>query len=254
MIIDCHGHCSIDGSCWPSVDDVIAGMDLYGIDQTCCSAPVTSGEASPAIFQQYNDLVLASMTKYPSRILGYCFVNPGYGIAALEEMERCILKNGMIGLKLYHQYKIDEPVQFPLIERCVEWGVPILMHAGYLTTQELRERQPRLSTAMDFAQAAKRFPEAMLICAHIGGGGDWERQIKGLRMAPSVYLDTSGSVIDAGMIERCVRDLGADRLLFACDGSVERGLGKILEAHITPRQRRGILAEHFQKILERRQV
>jgi predicted TIM-barrel fold metal-dependent hydrolase len=158
----------------------------------------------------------------------------------------------MIGVKLYHQYKISEPVQFPLIERCVALGVPILMHAGYPATPELRERQPRLSTGEDFEDVAKRYPEAMLICGHIGGGGDWERQLKGLRGAPSVFVDTSGSVIDAGIIERSVRELGAERLLFACDGSMERGLGKILDADITPRQRRVIFAENFLGILGRR--
>jgi len=92
----------------------------------------------------------------------------------------------------------------------------------------------------------------MLICAHIGGGGDWEWQVKTLREAPSVYLDTSGSVIDQGMIERAVRDLGAGRLLFATDMNLCRGVGKLLDARITAAQRRRIFGENFLKILARR--
>jgi len=252
VIVDCHGHCSVDGSCWVSADDLVKGMDLYGIDVTCCSAPITSGEASPSLVRQTNDLVLASMKRHPDRIWGYCFVNPGFGEDSLREMERCVLGEGMIGVKLYHQYKIDDPVQFPVIERCIEWNVPILMHAGFPSAPELRERQPRLSRASDFVNAAHRYPEALLICAHIGGGGDWERQLKGLREAPSVYLDTGGSVIDAGMIERCVRELGAERLLFACDGNAARGLGKILDAKLSRRQREAILGRNALKLLERR--
>ena len=105
---------------------------------------------------------------------------------------------------------------------------------------------------MHFAGAARRYPEAMLICAHIGGGGDWERQLKGLREAPSVFVDTGGSVIDAGMLERCVRELGIDRLLFACDGSMERGLGKILDAGLTEAQRAKLYSANFLNILARR--
>ena len=254
MIIDCHGHCSIDGSYFMSADDTVRSMDLYGVDRICCSAPITEDEAVPGLVRKHNDLILGSMRKHPTRILGMCFVNPGYFREAQDEITRCVVDNGMTGVKLYHQYCINEPVQFPVIERCIELGVPILMHAGYPAAPELRQQQPRLSTGAHFADVAKRYPEAMLICGHIGGGGDWERQLKALREAPSVFLDTSGSVIDAGMIERCVRELGIDRLLFACDGSMERGLGKIVDATLTKSQRTKLYSANFLRILARRAI
>lgn len=252
MIIDCHGHCSIDGSYSLSADDTVRSLDLYGIDKICCSAPITSGEATPALVRKRNDLILASMRKYPDRIMGMCFVNPGNSPETQDEITRCVVDHGMAGIKLYNQYFINEPVQYPVIERCIELGVPILMHAGYPAAPELRESQPRISTGAHFADIAKRYPEAMFICGHIGGGGDWERQLKGLREAPTVYLDTSGSVIDAGMLERCVRELGIDRLLFACDGSMERGLGKIADADFTKDQRTRLFSTNFLRILSRR--
>ena len=212
MIIDCHGHCSIDGSYALSADDMVRSLDLYGIDQICCSAPISYGEATPELTRQRNDLILASMKKYPDRILGMCYINPGYFREAQDEITRCVVDNGMVGVKMYHQYCINEPVQFPVVERCIELGVPILMHAGYPAAPELRERQPRISTGPHFADIGNRYPEAMFICGHIGGGGDWERQLKGLREAPSVFLDTRGSVIEAGRIERCVRELGIEAI------------------------------------------
>ena len=254
MIIDCHGHCSVDGSYHLSAADTVKGMDMFGIDKTCCSAPISYGEATPDLARKRNDLILGAMKKYPDRILGQCFVNPGYFKETQDEITRCVVDGGMIGIKLYHQYKINEPVMFPLIERCIELGISILMHAGYPAAVELKARQPRISIGDYFTDVARRYPEAMLICGHIGGGGDWERQLKGLRAAPSVYADTSGSVIDAGMIERCVRDLGAERLLFACDCSVARGVGKMLDADITERQRRMIFGENFLRILARRKI
>ena len=71
---------------------------------------------------------------------------------------------------------------------------------------------------------------------------------------PSIYLDTSGSVMDAGMIERCVRDFGDDRLLFATDMTMEGGVGKILDAELTDEQRERIFWRNFQGILDRRNV
>ena len=70
-----------------------------------------------------------------------------------------------------------------------------------------------MADAADFVRAAHLYPECMLIEAHIGGGGDWEWSIRQLRDAPSVYLDTSGSIIDERMIEMCVEELGAERAL-----------------------------------------
>jgi predicted TIM-barrel fold metal-dependent hydrolase len=110
--------------------------------------------------------------------------------------------------------------------------VPILVHAGYPAAPELLQAQPNIATGEHFAEISRRYPEAIFICAHIGGGGDWERQIKGLREAQTVYVDIGGSVADSGMVDRCVRELGVERVLFACDGSMERGLGKIMDANL----------------------
>lgn len=253
-IIDCHGHCSVDGSYSLSADETVESLDLYGIDRICCSAPITQGTSPPEAVSARNDLILGAMRKYPDRIMGQCFLIPGHARHMQDEITRCIVDNGMIGVKLYHQHKITDPVQFPMIERCIELGVPILVHAGYPAAPELRESQPNIATGEHFAEIARRYPEALFICAHIGGGGDWERQIKGLREAPTVYVDTAGSVADSGMIERCVRELGVERVLFACDGSMERGLGKMRDADLTDEQRRMIYSENFLKILARRKI
>ena len=72
----------------------------------------------------------------------------------------------------------------------------------------------------------------MLICAHVCGGGDWEWTIKALRGTPSVFLDLSGSVTDAGVVEMAAKVLGVDRLLFGCDMSMTAGIGRIRAAEL----------------------
>ena len=69
-----------------------------------------------------------------------------------------------------------------------------------------------------------------------------------------MFLDTSGSVIDQGMVERCVRDLGVQRLLFGTDMNLARGVGKLLDARMTERQRERIFGLNFSKLLRRRRV
>jgi predicted TIM-barrel fold metal-dependent hydrolase len=92
----------------------------------------------------------------------------------------------------------------------------------------------------------------MIICAHVCGGGDWEWTIKALRNAPTVYLDTSGSVPDEGVLEMAVQTLGALRLLFACDLSMTASVGRIRSADLKPDDRAAILGGNFRRILERR--
>ncbi len=109
---------------------------------------------------------------------------------------------GFIGVKLYNEYWANEPVLFPLVEACIELRVPILHHAGH--TMWLAAAQPKISDGSHFSSLARRYPEAMIICAHICGGGDWEWALKHLRDAPTVYLDTAGSVIDEWMVDKAV--------------------------------------------------
>jgi hypothetical protein len=237
---------------WDNNDCIIEAADRLGLDQLCVSIPVTRGMPTMTEVRACNDDVLHAMRRYPGRILGYCYICPGH-TESLGEIDRC-LDEGMIGVKLYNQYKIWDPAVHPTIEKAIKERVPILEHAGYPTTPEHWKAQPNMSHAGDFVRVARLYPEAMLIEAHIGGGGDWEWAIKQLRQAPSVYLDTSGSVIDAGMVEMAASELGVERLLFGTDMTMEGGVGKILGADVTASGKEQIFWKNMRKILDRREV
>jgi predicted TIM-barrel fold metal-dependent hydrolase len=256
MVIDCHMHIrgNADGSLDRSYcDGTMEAGDLLGIDVFCISDINLRGPLRYEDFHASNDRVKAAVEAYPGRYLGYCFVNPG-DKRALEEVRQRVKDEGFIGIKLYNQYPIDDPVHEPLIELATEWQIPILMHAGYATDPATRARQPNISNARHFVNVAERYPDAILIEAHIGGGGDWEWCIKHLREAPSVYFDTSGSVIDEWVVDTCIKELGVDRMLFATDMTMEGGVGKILDADLTEEERTRVLGDNFQAILDRRSV
>lgn len=237
---------------WSRVDALIEAAEAMGIEKLCCSKPVTGGKnASIEEVREANDSILAAMKRHPDRIAGYCFVQPGNGPQALDEIERC-LDAGMIGVKLYNQFKYSDPIVFPVAERCVERRIPLLGHSGHVTDARTQAAQPRISDSLDFCALATRYPELMLILGHINGGGDWEWSIKALRDCPSVYLDTSGSVLEDDTIGLCVRELGAGRVLFATDMTVEGCVGKILSAKLTDEQREAIFWRNLQSILDRR--
>ena len=253
MRIDFHSHV------WPKdgqldtdhCERLIRAADKLGIDRMCCSCPITRGMPEPDQIRQANDCVLEAMKRHPERILGQCFVVPGWHRESLAEIDRC-LDRGMIGIKLYHHYFVNDPVVFPIIEKAIQEGIPVLVHAGHVTDSESRRQQPTISDGVHFADLARRYPEAMLVMGHIGGGGDYEWSLQAIVDSPSVYADTSGSVIDEGMIEYAVELLGVERLLFGCDLSQEAGVGKILGADLSEAQREAIFWGNGQALLSRR--
>lgn len=255
---DVHNHVFLSGrrgnGDWADVDQLIEAAEILGIERLYCSRPITAGlMANSEAVRDVNDSVLAAMRRHPRQIFGYCFVQPGNGAEALAEIDRC-LDAGMVGIKLYNQFKYTDPAIFPIAEKCIERGIPFLGHSAFLTDPRTLALQPKTSHALDFCALATRYPELILIMGHVNGGGDWEWAIKGLRECPNVFLDTSGSVLEEGTIESCVRQLGHQRVLFATDATMEGCVGKMLSAEITATQREDIFWRNFQRILERRRA
>jgi len=247
--LDAHNH----------VDD--GNYSPENIDKSCERLGITRAAVSSIFGKNVkdiragNDIVLSAMKAFPNRILGQCFINPGFAKESLEEIDRCV-DQGMVMLgELYDAYKINDPVYYPIIERCIKHKIPLMLHGvttlgnwrpGYLPTNP-----PNSSVPEDYVDIGKRYPEAMIICGHIGGGGNWEYMCRVLKKAPSIYLDTSGSVSDEGMIDMAVKYLGVDRLLFATDINYETGVGKIMWADVTESDRKKIFFDNFNNLLRK---
>ncbi|NPV48757.1 MAG: amidohydrolase [Armatimonadetes bacterium] len=254
MVIDAHAHVSWPGgtsseeTSWALDQAQIDAGDALGIDVFVCSC-LAPRPSTPESFRAANDRMLAAIQRWPGRVWGYCYVNPGYSREALAEIERCLAHDDVVGVKLYNEYFFDDPVLRPVIEKCIELDVPILEHQGRCT--DPLPGQPYISDAGHMARVAREYPEAKLIVGHIGGGGDWEWVIKATAEAPTLYADTSGSVVDEGLIEAAVARIGADRLLFACDGSHSAGVGKLRGARISEADRQAIASGNFLRLLGR---
>lgn len=251
-VIDCHAHLRHHSSQNWQEDDrkLVEAADILGIDQLCCSMLTPRRPATAEGFRECNNWVWEAMQQLPDRVLGYCYVNPGSAKDALDEIRRCVEERGFIGIKLYNEHKCTEPIVFPVIELSIELKIPVLHHAGHINYA--LEDQPHISDAGDLAELAGRYPEAILICGHVCGGGDWEWTIKALRHSPNVFLDTSGSVTDDGVMELAVKLLGADRLLFGCDMSLTAGVGRFRAAQLTADVKEQVMGGNMQRLLAKR--
>jgi hypothetical protein len=252
--IDAHEHVGLGAS----FEDQLNIADRLNIGTLVVSRPISAGngtEATPDEFKKCNDTVLQAMKKYPDRYMGLFFLNPVYGKESLDEIRRCT-DQGMIGLKVYNQVKINDPLFYPIIEKLIDLKMIILMHAhcgigvGGKRTK-YGNTQPNASVPEDFVEAAKRYPEAMIQYAHTGGGGDWEYACKAISDYPNIYVDTSGSNNEGNMIDFALRYLGEDRLFFGTDGSYYQGVGTILSSKLNDVQRKKIFFENFNNILRK---
>ncbi len=252
--IDAHEHVGLGGT----VDDQLKMADRLGIEKMVISKPVTVESrtaVTPEEFRKGNDLVLEAMKQHPDRYLGLVHINPYFPKESLEEIRRCT-DRGMAGLKVYYQVKINDPLFFPIIEKAIDLKMILLVHShcgigvgGRLT--QYGNIQPNASVPEDFADAARRYPEAMFQYAHLGGGGDWEYALKTIRDFPNIYADTSGSNNEAGIVDYACRMLGEDRLFFGTDSSYYQGVGAILSSGLNDAQRKKIFFTNFNEILRK---
>lgn len=251
--IDAHEHVNLYHG-GPEVQ--IDFADRLGIDKLIISRPVVTGKGTPEEFRESNDLVLKAMKQYPERIMGQLTLNPTYQKESLEEIKRCT-DLGMVGIKVYFQVKISDPLFYPIIEKSIDLKMMILMHAncqlgmaGYRMKYDTN-LNPNTSIPEDFVDIAVRYPEAMFQYAHIGGGGDWEYACKAFKDYPNIYVDTSGSNNEADMIDFAMKYLGEDRLFFGTDSSYYQGVGNILASNLNESQKKKVFFENYNTILRK---
>ncbi len=236
-----------------NADRTMAAMERFGIDLTAMSLPVnTIKRCPPEVFISANNLIYDGVKRYPGKVVGMAYVHPGYTKEALFEIDRCVQDLGFVGVKLYYDYTMDDPVYRPIIEKCIDLDIPILQHSMRFMDPPNRIRQPLASDGYHMARAAREYPEATFVMGHFTIA-EWEWSLKAIKDCPNVYTDMSGSVFDRPQMEKAVEMLGADRILFGTDGSPSACAGKLMGAEIDIEDKKKILrGDAFKRFLNRK--
>lgn len=179
---------------------------------------------SPADVSQGNDVMADMADAEPASIRWFAAVNPNHTAHALAEIERCTAR-GAIGIKLLASRRADDPLLDPICDLAAAKQLPVLHHIWQHRTREWPNQE--ISDGRDLGRLAERHPKARFILAHLGGGGDWAHTLPAVQDIPNIYPDLSGSGVDRGMLDAAVETLGARRLLWACDITIETGLAKL---------------------------
>jgi predicted TIM-barrel fold metal-dependent hydrolase len=167
---------------------------------------------------------MLALQRADQRIRTYVTVNPNDGRHAAAEIDRCA-RNGAVGVKLAASRRADDPLVDDVAAMARERGFPILHHIWQHRRQDWPGQEA--SDGVELGRLAARHPAVAFILAHIGGGGDYAHTFPAVRELPNVYLDLSGSGVDRGMLDDAIAAVGAKRLLWGCDLTMETGLAKL---------------------------
>jgi uncharacterized protein len=233
-LIDAHAHFYHQASGradWQRVNAArMRAGDAMGVTYHVVSILGSYGHTSPTYFPSPADLTHGNRDMWtmaqadPERVRWYVAVNPNHTEHALAEITRGVA-NGAVGVKLLASRRADDPLNDPICELAAEHKLPILHHIWQHRTREWSNQE--ISDGADLARLAARHPRVAFILAHLGGGGDWAHTMPAVRDTPNVHPDLSGSGVDRGMIDVALATLGARRVLWACDLTMETGLAKL---------------------------
>lgn len=228
-------------------EHLLAAAERLGIERLCVYMGMSwAHEPAPEEFRKQNDEVLSVVEKFPNKVLGFVYLSPQHLDASLAELERCVARGPMVGVKLWIAGRCNAPELDPIIRRAAELKAVIFQHTWF----NLKGNKPGESTPEDFAQLAGRHPDVPLICGHTGG--DWELGLQAVRHLKNVYVDLAGSDPVAGFTEMAVRELGPERVIYGSDAggrSFASQLGKVLGAAIPDAQKQLILCENLRRLL-----
>ena len=208
----------------------LAAGDRIGITYHVASILGSYGHTSPTYFPspadvtQGNDAMAQLAADEASRVRWFVTVNPNHTEHAVAEIRRGVERDA-IGVKLLASRRADDPLLDPVCQLAGDLGLPVLHHIWQHRTREWPNQE--ISDGRDLARLAARHPGVSFILAHLGGGGDWAHTLPAVSEVPNIYPDLSGSGVDRGMLDAALDALGAQRLLWACDLTMETGLAKL---------------------------
>ena len=247
-IADCHGHFGVQPD-FPghkgSAEEMVQVMDLLNIEILAITSTLACYNDCP----RGNAEVAEVLKKYPRRFLGYITVNPNPAGEALCELERWSAFHRPPLIKLHpdlHKYPVQGPNYVPVWDYANQTGAIVLVH----TWDSDSNCGPLL-----LAPIAKQFPKARIILGHSGVTiRGYEQSFEAAKAAANLFLDISGSQSHRTIIERAVKRVGSNRILFGSDMpflEAAVSLGRVLSARIRDEEKERILRFNFLELLER---
>jgi predicted TIM-barrel fold metal-dependent hydrolase len=188
----------------------IAFLDQFGIGQ-CALMPGHSYSAPRGLadVRAINDGLYAYSALAPERFPAvFGTLDPRHGLANVAEVER-LAEMGFRGLSWHHRFQglpMDHPVMFAILEAMAAQGMAVLAHCYASGDFESPWRLRRL---------AERFPETPFFALDaMTSPENLDQLIAVAEALDNVHIDLTSTLLGSRGVERAVRRVGAERLVF----------------------------------------
>jgi len=237
-----------------TAEELLASMDEAGID---LSVVLNAGWVSQELCVETNDYILDSVSRYPTRLVGFCAIQPRAGDAAIAEIERCAkagakgigeLRSDVQGFAL-----TDKATMKPLVDAVLKHDLIFLTHSSEPVGHEYSGKG---SITPDILYSfITAFPNLKLVCAHWGGGLPFYALMPEVGKAlAKVFFDTAATVFlyKSEIFEQVSRIIGSDKILFGTDYPLmhqNRVIAQVQSAQLPKKDKAKILGANAQKLL-----
>ncbi len=174
-----------------SGDMIVKDMDAARIDKSVL-LPVDWGLARylgelKLSIEDINRIYADAVKKHPERLITFVGIDPRRNGAA-ELVGRFLGEWGMKGIKFHTAagFYPNDKVCYPIYEKALEYGVPVLFHTG----EVLKPLYFKYCQPIYIQEVAMDFPDLPIILAH--AGGCWYSEAVAIcNSTTNVYLDVS---------------------------------------------------------------
>lgn len=205
--------------------ELFANEDLAGIEYAVVMPNPTVKPDNRALYETAH---------HERRAILCCQVNPNDGESALAEIRQSATDWGMRVLKIMpaiYQVRMTSPLATSLVSLARELGMVVNIHSG-----------SEISHPLGIGAIAHRFPDVTFLMDHMGYREWTSDAIEAARDNPNLYLGTTIASFEPSSIERAVRELGPQRVVY---GSNAPALYSDLAVEAIRRQKLGKEAEEL---------
>jgi predicted TIM-barrel fold metal-dependent hydrolase len=225
-----------------NMQEFVAYLDKCGVRRGVISSSWSNKAQTPDDYRNGNNEVAKYVQKYKGRFRGSCVITPFRIEEALREIDRCHKEFGYVWLGEFCNYMTGYSYRTPewsqVMKLATELNLVIQIHTNVAEMQYL----------------AENFPETTIVFPHLGGTrDDIFTRIAIVAKHKNTHIELSGAGHErVGIIEKAVQEIGADRVLYGSDFTINEPAGviaRVKNAFLTADDREKILSGNVQRLL-----
>lgn len=222
--------------------EFVGYLDKCGVRRGVISSSWSNKAQTPADYRNGNREVAKYAERYQGRFRGSCVITPFRIDEALREIEDCHRQLGFVWLGEFCNYMTGYQYETP------EWAEVMKLAAKLNMVTQIH------TNTREMQYLAENFPDNKIVFPHLGGNrDDIFARIAIVAKHKNTVIELSGSGIErVGILERAVKEIGADRVLYGSDFTINDPamvIARVKNAFLTAEDREKILFRNVERLL-----